>query len=166
LQAGATKLRGRKPTAEAQAAARLQRGNERLRGQLAQVELIIGVPKKLALALGDNERALAYVAALADDDPHPLIEQDMDPSSLYMICCTVLDTIGEPWAEQMLVRVRRLLAEQAGLIADEDLRRAFCENIALHRQLLTLGKWNGYCAALGRTYAAGGDERGYAPVIP
>ena len=51
LQAGATKVRGRKPTPEAQEVARLQRENERLRAQLAQAELIIGAQKKLAQAL-------------------------------------------------------------------------------------------------------------------
>lgn len=51
LKAGVTKVRGRKPAAEAQEVARLQRENERLRAQLAQAELIIGAQKKLAQAL-------------------------------------------------------------------------------------------------------------------
>ena len=51
LQAGATKVRGRKPSPAAQEVARLQRENERLRAQLAQAELIIGAQKKLAQAL-------------------------------------------------------------------------------------------------------------------
>jgi len=51
LQAGATKVRGRKPTPGTQDVARLQQENERLRAQLAQAELIIGAQKKLAQAL-------------------------------------------------------------------------------------------------------------------
>jgi transposase-like protein len=51
LQAGSVKVRGRKPTLEAQEVARLQRENERLRAQLAQAELIIGAQKKLSQAL-------------------------------------------------------------------------------------------------------------------
>ncbi len=51
LQAGATKVRGRKPTPGTQEVARLQQENERLRAQLAQAELIIGAQKKLAQAL-------------------------------------------------------------------------------------------------------------------
>ena len=51
LQTGATKVRSRKPTPEAQEVARLQRENERLRAQLAQAELIIGALKKLSQAL-------------------------------------------------------------------------------------------------------------------
>ncbi|MBU6351716.1 MAG: transposase [Chloroflexi bacterium] len=51
LQAGATQVRGRKPTPGTQEVARLQQENERLRAQLAQAELIIGAPKKLAQAL-------------------------------------------------------------------------------------------------------------------
>ena len=47
-----------------------------------------------------------------------------------MTCHVVLNAVGEPWAEQMLVRGRRFLAEQASLIADEELRRSFCENIS------------------------------------
>jgi hypothetical protein len=39
----------------------------------------------------------------------------------------------------MLVRSRRFLAEQAGLIADDELRRAFCENITHHRRLTNMG---------------------------
>lgn len=97
---------------------------------------IVGAQVQLAMAQGDRKRALAYVAELIGDNSHPLIEQAMDPSSIYMICYTVLDAIGEPWAGQMLVRGRRLLAEQASLIPDEELRHAYCEDIALHRQLL------------------------------
>ena len=99
---------------------------------------IVGAQAQLSLALGDSERALACVAELVGDNPPLLIEQAMDPSSLYMTCYAVLDAVGEPWAEQMLVRGRRLLAEQAGLIPDEELRRAFCENIAHHRLLASI----------------------------
>ncbi|HQY93844.1 hypothetical protein, partial [Caldilinea sp.] len=99
---------------------------------------IVAAQAQLAMALGDNESALACVAELVADNPRRLIEQGMDPSSLYMTCHAVLIAAGEPWAEQMLVRGRRLLAEQAGLIADEELRWAFCKNIARHRALLTM----------------------------
>lgn len=51
LQAGSAKVRGRKPMPAAQEVVRLQRENERLRGQLAQAELLIGAQKKLAQAL-------------------------------------------------------------------------------------------------------------------
>ena len=51
-QRGSGELQGtRKPTAEAQEMARLQRENERLRAQLTQAELIIGAQKKFAQAL-------------------------------------------------------------------------------------------------------------------
>ena len=52
LKAGVSKVRGRKPAAEAQEVARLQRENERLRAQLVQAELIIGAQKKSCAGLG------------------------------------------------------------------------------------------------------------------
>jgi tetratricopeptide (TPR) repeat protein len=99
---------------------------------------IVGAQAELFLVLGKSERALACVEELVGGNPPLLIEQALDPSSLYMTCYMVLDAVNEPWAEQMLVRGRRLLSEHAGLIAEDELRRAFCENIAHHRSLLTV----------------------------
>lgn len=62
LQAGGSKLRGRKPMRADQEVARLQRENERLRAQLTQAELIIGAQKKLAQAL---EQALSDTSEAA-----------------------------------------------------------------------------------------------------
>ena len=99
---------------------------------------VVCAQAQLSLALGDGERALGCVAELVGNDTHLSIEQAMDPSSLYMTCYTVLNAVGEPWAEQMLVRGRRCLEEQASLITDEELQQAFRENIAYHRTLLTI----------------------------
>ena len=120
-----------------EAAAALAQARDSARGEASRRLLpeIMGAQAQLSLALGANERALACVAELVGGDPSLSIEQAMDPSSLYMACYAVLNAAGEPWAEQMLVRGRRLLAEQAGLIPDEELRRAFCENISHHRLL-------------------------------
>ncbi|GIK72991.1 MAG: hypothetical protein BroJett021_19790 [Chloroflexota bacterium] len=118
------------------AAAALAQARDIAQGEASRRLLpeIVGAQAELALKTGDSERALACIAELVDDPPL-LIEQAIDPSSLYMTCCAVLDAIGEPWAEQMLVRGRRLLAEQAGQIPDEALRQAFCWNIPNHRRL-------------------------------
>lgn len=125
-----------------EAAAALAQAHELARGEASQRLLpeIVGAQAELSLTQGDSERALAYVAELVGDNPPLLIEQAVDPSSLYMTCFAVLSAVGEPWAEQMLVRGRRLLAEQASLIADEELRRSFCQNIAPHRALGSLDR--------------------------
>lgn len=123
-----------------EAAASLAQARDIARGEASRRLLpeIVGADAEVSLALGDGERALTCVAELVGEDLPLLIEQAMDPSSLYMTCYAVLDAVGEPWAEQMLVRGRRLLAEQAGPIPDDELRRAFCENIANHRVLANM----------------------------
>jgi len=123
-----------------EAAVALAQAREAGQGETSRQLLpeIVGAQAKLALALGDGERVLTCIAELVGDEPSLLIEQAMDPSSLYLICYEGLTAVGEPWAQQMRVRGRRLLAEQAGLLANDELRRAFCENIPSHRLLTNM----------------------------
>jgi len=97
---------------------------------------IVGAQAQLALEIGDAGLALTYVEELLAGSPTPLIAQAVDPSSLYFVCFSVLEAVGEPWAEQMLVRGCRLLREHAALIPDAEMRRSYCEHIPHHRELL------------------------------
>jgi transposase-like protein len=70
LQAGGVKVRGRKPTPVAQEVARLQAENERLRGQLAQAELIASGALKVIIG-AQNKLAQALEHALTDKSATP-----------------------------------------------------------------------------------------------
>lgn len=109
-------------------------------GEVAQRWLpeIVGAQARLALEMGDMNLALAGVEELMAGHPVPLIDQAIDPSSLYLVCYTVLTAAGEPWAEQMRVRGCRVLREQAALITDPALQRSFCDAVPSHHELLTL----------------------------
>jgi DNA-binding SARP family transcriptional activator len=136
-----TSLRRQRQGRWTDAADALRQARASAQGEVAARRLpeIVGAQAQLALERGQTGEALAGVEELLAGSPTPLIDQAPDSGSLYWICYTVLNAAGEPWAEQMLVRGNRWLADQAASIGDAELRRSFCEDIPRHRELRALG---------------------------
>ncbi len=66
------------------------------------------------------------------------LDGTLEPFRVYLTCCRVLKANQAPRADEILDTARRLLQEQAAKISDEELRRLFLENVAAHREILTL----------------------------
>jgi hypothetical protein len=101
-------------------------------------QLCQAIDDRWTVAAAQVEAAALFVQLGAWPRVRSVVEQAADPGSLYLVCYTVMEVAGEPWAEQMLVRGCRLLQEHANLIPDPELQRSFCDEISLHRELLVL----------------------------
>jgi hypothetical protein len=99
------------------------------------VELWAGLAR-ISLIQGDCIDALVYVDEiwryLAD---HPASGDLVDPLLAYLTCYRVLRASEDPRTEEMLAIAHRLLQGRADKISDENMRRAYLENVPYHRAI-------------------------------
>lgn len=97
---------------------------------LARVVLAAGRPAEA------QSLAQSVLAALAHDRA-----AQSAPLRVYLDCSAVLREVGDAGrAEELVARARELLRERAGRIGTPALRRAFLENIAVHREIQRRGE--------------------------
>jgi tetratricopeptide (TPR) repeat protein len=95
---------------------------------LARVALACG---KIAQAQEYTQKILAYL------EINPSLEGAEEPMRIYLTCYRVLQaspTEGER-AQEILHTAHRLLQERAAKISDEQMRRVFLRNVAVHREI-------------------------------
>jgi tetratricopeptide (TPR) repeat protein len=91
---------------------------------------------QVALARGKIASALAHVETILADLDQIVGRGWAEPYWVIAVCIRVLRAAGDLQAEDMLHRARTKLLAHAQSLRDEELRRAFLENIATHRELL------------------------------
>jgi tetratricopeptide (TPR) repeat protein len=90
---------------------------------------------RVSLAQGDLAQARAHVAEiLAHLEGHTLDGTD-EPLRVYLTCYRVLCAAQDARAQEILATAHRLLRERAARIGNEELRRSFLENVAVHREI-------------------------------
>ncbi len=119
-----------------------------IRRELAQTVLTmddLAALARIALALGDQEMARAYI----EETFAWLIENSPDgiefPARVYLTCYQVLEATGNGLQEGQRARIAlesgyRLLQQRAGQIQDEAIRCQFLERVPYNRALLTTWK--------------------------
>jgi len=94
---------------------------------------------RVALAQGDPAEALAHVQEILDCiTEHPALVGTLEPLRIYLTCYRVLEANGDPRAEEILHAAYHLLQERAARIEDEALQHSYLENVAAHREIVTL----------------------------
>jgi class 3 adenylate cyclase/tetratricopeptide (TPR) repeat protein len=95
---------------------------------------------KASLSLGDLEQALVHVGGLVDYwEAQGALGLDQ-PVQDMLRCYQVLEAARDPRAPGMLERGYRLLLDCAANIEEEDLRRAFLEEVPGNKELLKVWK--------------------------
>lgn len=87
----------------------------------------------VALAQGEPAQALAHVEVILNTLADGLRVGLTEPFYVYLVCYRLLETTGDPRAAAVLRAAQGLLQEYVATIADEGLRRAFLEEVAVHR---------------------------------
>jgi tetratricopeptide (TPR) repeat protein len=90
---------------------------------------------RVALAREDMGQASAYVAEILDHLKTGSLGGCKDPLLVYLSCYQALHAVHDPGAEQILTEAYKQLQEQAALITDDGLRRAYLEEIDAHREI-------------------------------
>jgi tetratricopeptide (TPR) repeat protein len=102
------------------------------------VEPLAGLAR-VALAQGNMTGAVAHAGEILDYmEDHPALHGTLEPLRIYLTCYRVLLANGDPRAEKILDAAHRLLQERAATIEDQELRRSYLENVAAHREIVTL----------------------------
>jgi predicted ATPase/DNA-binding SARP family transcriptional activator len=70
-----------------------------------------------------------------------------EPLRIYLTCYRVLRAAQNPRAQDVLSAGHHLLQERAAKISDEELRRSFLENVAVHREIVEQALKAGLAAA-------------------
>ena len=114
---------------------RIERGQPHL-----TVEPLAGLAR-VALAQDDLVGALAHVGEILDYlCDHPALEGTLEPLRIYLTCYRVLHANEDPGAGEILDAAYHLLQERAASIEDQDLRRSYIENVAVHREIIVIWK--------------------------
>jgi tetratricopeptide (TPR) repeat protein len=94
---------------------------------------------KVCLAQGDRARALSHVEAILESAGTPSrLRHLTEPFPVFLVVYRVLHANGDRRAAEVLETAHRLLLAQAAKIGSEDLRRAYLENVAAHREVVAL----------------------------
>jgi tetratricopeptide (TPR) repeat protein len=110
-----------------------------LRRELYQHQLTMDSLAGLArvcLSRGDLNQAQVHVEEILSYLEGDNLEGIEEPFSVYLTCYRVLRASQDARAEIVLNTAHRLLQERAARISDEDLRRLFLENVAVHREIV------------------------------
>jgi tetratricopeptide (TPR) repeat protein len=92
---------------------------------------------RVALAKRDHVRAEKLVEQILSYAQQKPIQGTADePLEIYLTCYRVLQTLGDPRADQVLTEAHQMLQEQAARISDPSLRRSYLENVPPHREIL------------------------------
>ena len=86
---------------------------------------------EIELAQTQVDEILAHLASCGLDNVD-------DPASLYLTCCDVLRVGGDPRADDILLAAHNWLQECVARIDDAEMRRAFLEDVAVHRDLIAM----------------------------
>jgi tetratricopeptide (TPR) repeat protein len=95
---------------------------------------------RVALAQGDLAQAQSHIVPILeflDAGRGPELSLMRQIRYLYPTCYRVLKASQDPRAEEILETAYQLLQEQAAKTPDEETRRAFLEDIAWHRQIVS-----------------------------
>lgn len=92
---------------------------------------------RIALAQRDLSQAKTRVAEiLAYLEEESTLDGTEEPLRVYLTCYQVLQVTQDPRARDVLNTAHHLLQERAARIEDEELRRSFLENVAVHREII------------------------------
>ena len=64
------------------------------------------------------------------------LEGTYEPLRIYLTCYQVLRATEDQMAQEVLTTAAQLLQERAARIEDEETRRSFLENVAVHREIM------------------------------
>ena len=95
---------------------------------LAGLALVSLTQDDLAQALTHVEEILSYLA-------HSTLDGADEPFRVYWACYRVLQATRDPRAMNVLKTAYNLLQAQAAKMLDADARRAFLDNVAVHREI-------------------------------
>ena len=112
-----------------------------LREELGQSSLAMDALAGLAhvsLIQGDLDQAHARVEEVLRYKESNTLDGAEDPFRIYLTCYHVLRAVHDPRARIILEKAHHLLQEEAAKIADEEMRRSFLENVAVHREIITM----------------------------
>ncbi|MCP4535936.1 MAG: tetratricopeptide repeat protein [Chloroflexi bacterium] len=99
------------------------------------------------LVQGDTDRALLQIGEIMDYLDSSTLSGISDPFRIYLTCYHVLCAYQDSRARDILTSAHNLLQEQAAKISDEEMRRSFLENVAVHREIVN--EWRKLTAAVG-----------------
>ncbi|MBN1956382.1 MAG: tetratricopeptide repeat protein [Anaerolineae bacterium] len=101
----------------------------------AATEPLAGLAAVL-LARGDLSSARSHVEEILCHLEHGSLEGTEEPFRTYLACYRVLDAAQDPRAAELLATAHSLLQEWAGRIQDQEIRRSFLDNVAVHRAIV------------------------------
>jgi tetratricopeptide (TPR) repeat protein len=110
-----------------------------LRRELGQPHLVMESLAGLArvsLAQNDLIQAQAQVEEILTHLESKTLDGTDEPLRIYLTCYHVLRAAQDPRAQEILNTAHNLLQERAAKIGDEELRRSFLENVAVHREIV------------------------------
>jgi predicted ATPase/class 3 adenylate cyclase len=111
-----------------------------LRRALEQPNLAMGALAGLAraaLSQGDPTLALKGVEEILSFlEGGGSLNGTWEPARIYLVCFQVLEEAGDERAEEILEEAYTFLKGRAALIANEDDRRSYLENVPWHREIL------------------------------
>lgn len=89
---------------------------------------------------GDTSTALQlveeYLACAAEHFPH---ESELDPLGA-LSCFEVLDSVGDPRAQEFLTQEHESLQARAARISEVTLRQSYLRNVRSNRRIIELGE--------------------------
>jgi predicted ATPase/DNA-binding SARP family transcriptional activator len=91
---------------------------------------------RVSLAQGDLTQAQIQVEEILNHLETQTLDGTDEPFRVYLTCYRILRTSQDPRAQTVLNTARGLLQDQAAKITDGELRRAFLENVAVHREIV------------------------------
>jgi len=90
---------------------------------------------RASLAQGDLSQAQAHVEDILRYLETRTLDGTRERFRVYLTCYRVLQANGDPRADDILETAYRLLQKHAATISDEEQRRSFLENVAVHREI-------------------------------
>jgi tetratricopeptide (TPR) repeat protein len=89
----------------------------------------------VARAQDDPDQALEYVAEILRHLETGTLDGAEEPFRVYLTCYHVLQAHEDPRARDVLTTAHDLLGQRAATIEDEEMRRAYLEEVDVHREL-------------------------------
>jgi len=90
---------------------------------------------KIALAQDDPDQAMEYVEEILRHLETGTLYGAEEPFRVYLTCYHVLQAHEDPRARDVLTTAHDLLGQRAATIEDEEMRRAYLEEVDVHREL-------------------------------
>ncbi len=91
---------------------------------------------EIALAQGNLTEAQAHVEEILTHTETYKLDL-LEPLRVYLICYRVLHANQDPRAQAVLSTAHQMLSERAAKITDENLRRSYLENVAVHQEIVS-----------------------------